>query len=183
MSKFWPNINQNHCHSLAFGRQSSERITHCIFRRYSARLLRSINKMLQSDRAAGLTRLQATSNGNSNNNNNLYFILYNILLQSECVRSLDMCGVVFVQWMLPVVRLGGVILPFMICKRARFSFSYSSDSFSVAVGGRRFQYLWCQLNEMCPIECVALILSLFRFLVSYFCGCRPYIHSFIHCAN
>lgn len=37
--------------------------------------------------------------------------------------------------------------------------------------------MWCQLNEMCPIECVALILSFFRFLVSYFCAV---VHSSIH---
>lgn len=75
---------------------------------------------------------------------------------------------------------GGVILPFMIARVFSFFFfffSYDSDSFAVASDGRRFQQMWCQLNEMCPIECVALILNFSRSLVSYFLRCCSFIHS------
>lgn len=130
--------------------------------------------MLQIGRVATWLAWPATSNGNGNNSNKIC-IFY--LVASKCVPSLGM-PLMFVLangccrslwWR----HFAIYVLRAFLCSFSFFNLFFSG--FCQSIAATEFS-MWCQLNEMCSIECVALIFSVFRFLYSYFCAV---VHSLI----
>lgn len=177
------NNPQNHRVAFIGFRSSKFKMYYSLhFCRYSSRLLRSINKMLQSDRAAGLTRLQPTSNGNSNEGkkNILFYTIFcckwNALVHLICVCCVCSVNDSSFWWRhFAIYDLEARAFSHLLLRLRLFLCDF----------WRRFSvYVDTTLNEMCPIEmrCTNFeFLSFSGFVLNIFF--RAVVHSFIHCAN